>query len=333
MGDSITLILDYFVNGAGQTGKSPVVAVYKKSTGEWLNDAKDGWQAEYNDIAMAELDSTNLAGIYTLDITHIDQTSEEYMAYFKVDGYVSFESHLFTGEVYVPASSSYATGTIRGLLDTMRNKDVNRTFDQSTDSLEAIRDNWTATALLNGTKSITLQLYETDTVVPIADANVTVMNSDETLLLTRVETDTNGQAVIDPDPGTYKLRIQKAGWTFTVPETLVVTGDDTATLYGTPLVVSAPDDPDVCRVYDYLALADDETYPATVDASATITKLPHDWSGKLHSGDEVEPVYDSNTGLIYWDLVQGAQVKFDIKDFIKVTKVVPQLTTKRLAEL
>lgn len=143
MGEVITLSFPITNNGAGVTGQSPVAAVRKKSSGQWLNDAKTAWQAGYNDITMAELDATNLPGVYTLDITHIDSTSEEYQVFYKNTGTysgVDFESHIFTGAVYIPASSSYSTGTVRGLLDQMRNKDVNRTFDQATDSLEAQAD-------------------------------------------------------------------------------------------------------------------------------------------------------------------------------------------------
>lgn len=252
MGDEIVLALSLFKNGQGLTGKSPVAAIRKKSTGEWLNDAKTAWQAGYNDIALAELDSTNLSGIYTLDITHIDETSEEYQVYFKYnDGtndYVNFESHLFTGEVYVPASSSYATGTIRGLLDTMRNKDVNRTFDQATDSLESIRDNWTATAILNGINAITLQVYETDTTTPISDVAISIFNSDETLILGTYRTDVNGQLLANLDDGTYKLRLRKAGAIFTVPETIEITEPGTEPLYGDTQAIPEPEDPDACNL-------------------------------------------------------------------------------------
>lgn len=142
MGETITLFFPITSNGAGVPGQSPVAAVRKKN-GQWLNDAKTAWQAGYNDIAMAELDGTNLPGVYTLDITHIDLTSEEYQVFFKNTGTypgIDFESHIFTGAVYVPPTSSYSTGTIGGLLNIAMNKDGNNTYSQATDSLEARAD-------------------------------------------------------------------------------------------------------------------------------------------------------------------------------------------------
>lgn len=143
MGEAITLNLEIIVNGQGKIGQTPVAVIKKHSTGEWLNDAKTAWQAGYNDIAMVEVDSVNLPGVYALDISHIDQTAETYDCYLKNTGTyagVSFEAHQFTGAVYIPPSSSYSTGTVIGMLDQMRNKDANRTFDQATDSLEALKD-------------------------------------------------------------------------------------------------------------------------------------------------------------------------------------------------
>jgi hypothetical protein len=336
MGDTVSLRFFITDNGLGVTGETPTVSIKKRSTGEWMDDTKIAWLAGYNDIAMAEIDATNQAGAYGIDITHIDSTSEEYEIYFQNTGtYVGsdFEVHEFTGEVYVPASSSYATGTIRGLLDTMRNKDISRAFDQTTDSLEAIRDNWTANPLLTGDRAITFQLYETATTTPIADVAISIYNSDQSLFLGGVITDTNGQWTVGLDDGTYKLVFRKAGVIFTVPDTLVVTADATPPFYGTPLVISAPADPDVCRVYEYLFLPDGVTKPTTVSANAVITKLPYDIDGKLHSGVDITEVYDSVTGLIYWDIVQGATVRFAVENFIEASKVIPGVSTKRLSEI
>lgn len=333
MGETITLYFFIAQNGTGISGESPVVSLRKNSSGEWLDNAKTAWQPGYNDIVMAEVDATNLAGVYSLDITHIDSTAEGYEVYFKNTGTYTgsdFEVHEFTGAVYVPASSSYAAGTIRGALDIMRNKDVGRNFDQATDSLEAIRDNWTANPLLTGDRAITFQLYEIATTTPIADVAISIYNSDQTVFLGGVITDTNGQWTVGLDDGTYKIIFRKAGVVFTVPDTLVVTADATPPFYGTPLVISAPADPNACRIIEYLADPAGDTYPASVTATAEIVALPYNADGKLHAGTNITEVYDSDTGLIYWDVVQGATVRFNVTDFISTKKVIPALTTVRL---
>jgi len=187
--------------------------------------------------------------------------------------------------------------------------------------------------LPTGVRTVTIQLYETGGSTPIADVVVTIFNSDETLRLGTYTTDSNGQVVANLDDATYKIRSRKAGATFTTPETIVVTADSTKTLYGDTITIAAPADPDVCRVYDYLFLADGVTKPDEATVRAEIVKTPFSADGKIHSGDIITEVYDSDTGLIYWDIVQGATVSFLIKDFIKVTRVVPALATQRLADL
>lgn len=182
----------------------------------------------------------------------------------------------------------------------------------------------------NGARQITLQVYETGGTTPLSDASITIWNSDETLVVGRKATDVNGQWAVDLDDGTYTLRILKAGVNFTSSETLTITEDGTDVFYGTPLVIAPPADPDACRVYDYLFLPDGVTKPTTVDATALIIELPYDADGKLHSGTEITEVYDSDTGLIYWDIVQGATVRFDVVNFIETEKVIPSETTARL---
>ena len=152
MGDSFTLYFEIFRNNVGQTGETPVVAIQKKSSLQWLNDAKDAWQAGYNDIGLSEASSADMPGVYTTDITHIDNTAETYNCYFKNSGDIDgadFESHQFTGAVYVPSDSAYGSGTIMGNLDEIKNKDGNKTFDPTTDSLEALVDNGVSSADLD----------------------------------------------------------------------------------------------------------------------------------------------------------------------------------------
>jgi len=160
MGDTIRLYFEIFKNNIGQIGEFPTVAIQKQSTSEWLNDSKDTWQITYNEISLTETTSGNLPGIYHLDITHIDNTSETYNCYFKNTGINTgndFENHIFTGAVYVPDTSTYDSDTVLGNLDQIKNKDGNRTFDQSTDSLEAIVD--------IGISSLTLEEIENSAIL------------------------------------------------------------------------------------------------------------------------------------------------------------------------
>jgi hypothetical protein len=185
-----------------------------------------------------------------------------------------------------------------------------------------------------GARTITLQYYETATTDPVVGVKVTILNSAETVVVADRTTDINGQIVIALDDETYKLRARKAGFTpAAVPETIVVSADATEILYGDSAVIAAPGDSDVCRVYEYLFLPDGETKPTTVTSRAEIIKIPYDKDSKLHSGDANDGTYDSSTGLIYWDIVRGATAKFFVKDFIGVTRVVPDVATQRLTDI
>lgn len=200
------------------------------------------------------------------------------------------------------------------------------------DTLETLSDQIDA-LILTGARTITIQLYETGGTTPIADVAVNVFNSDQSLFLGRKTTDSNGQIVIGRNDGTYKIVSVKVGVTFTVPETMVVTTTETKTYYGDAIDIGVPSDSDVCRVYDYLYLADGATEELSPTVRAEIIKLPYSKDGKLHSGDIIDYVYNPSTGLIYWDIVKGSTVSFFIKDFIEVTRPVPALSTQRLATL
>ena len=200
------------------------------------------------------------------------------------------------------------------------------------DTLETLSDQLDG-LVPTGARQITVQVYETGGTTPIPDVTVSIMDNGETVTIGRKVTDSNGQVVVALDDATYKVRLSKAGVVFTVPETVVVTVDATEILYGDTVVIAAPADPGACRVYDYLFLPGSSDKPTTVVSKALIKKLPYDKDGKLHSGDEITGVYSAASGLIYWDIVRGATVLFEVDDFIKITKAVPDLDTARLIDI
>ena len=289
MGAAITLYMELFKNNVGQTGESPVAAIQKKSTSQWLNNTKDGWLSSYNTLAMAEADSVNLPGIYSLDITHIDSSSETYNVYYTNGGTVipgsDFESYLFTGAVYVPSSSAYSSGTVLGNLDIIQNKDGARTFDQSTDSLEAISDTglsvtnlgdianavWTEPSsgyggdtttmgfqlLAGGTPTgnnvVTIKLEDIDTSNEITDAFVRINGEFGSTVVSRGYSDASGNFVTALDNGNYKVVLRKSFYEFNVPETLTVSGSGTFTYAGSGFSPStASSSGDTCVVYGWV---------------------------------------------------------------------------------
>lgn len=192
--------------------------------------------------------------------------------------------------------------------------------------------------IMAGIYKVTLQIYETATVVPIADVLIDVYDSTNTSHMngSRITTSSNGQAEFYRDNGTYKIRMMKGGVTFALGTVTVASADVSATLYGTPITIAAPSTGDACRVYEYCFLPDDTTPMASVIAKARIKSLPYDYNGKYHSGQEIDGTYSAVTGVVYWDLVYGALVEFNIKHIHHgwtVGKTIPTTGTVRLKEI
>ena len=287
MGDVITLYFEIFRNNVPQTGESPVVAIQKRSTSEWLDDTKTVWASGYNEISMTEPSSGSLPGVYSLDITHIDNTAETYNCYFTNSGtntISDFESHMFTGAVYVPPTSSYSAGTVLGNLDIIKNKDGARTFDQADDSLEAISDNgldatnlvdiadavWTQPSsgylsdpttmgymvnqggLSQGNNTVNILINDIDTGLPIPDTFVKINDDTNVLMIAKGYTNSSGIFATGLDDGDYNVILRKAFTEFTVPETLTVSGSGTHTYEGSGFSPSTPSASGTCVVYGWV---------------------------------------------------------------------------------
>lgn len=103
--------------------------------------------------------------------------------------------------------------------------------------------------ILTGTRDIILQYYETGGTTPMPGVEASVYNSDQSKFLGRKTTDVNGQIAIGREDETYKIIGHQAGTVFAnVPETIVVTQDETFILYGEPFSVPLPGNPDACNV-------------------------------------------------------------------------------------
>lgn len=217
--------------------------------------------------------------------------------------------------------------------------DMGGTFDNTTDSLEANQAEHDVTQGLlagsgSGANQVTIQVEITGGAVPIPDVQVQVFNSDQSLVITKGITNVSGQKVFALDNGTYKVRLYKAGYSFTVPETIVVSGNGTFILDGVVVEIGVPLSANTCRVYEWCFGPDDSTPLATVTAEAKIVALPYDYNTKLHAGSVITKVYDANTGKLYWDIVYGASVQFTINELgVDDTKTIPALTSKRLTEI
>ncbi len=144
------------------------------------------------------------------------------------------------------------------------------TWLESTDSLEAIRNRgdaaWITGGGASGSNTVTITID--DGTNPIQDVSVQLWNSGVSALVTYGTTDTNGQVSVTANDATYKIKIRKGGYTFSAIETLVVSGDTSATYHGTaytpsgdgPYSPAGPGTEDTtteCAVYWYARNPDD----------------------------------------------------------------------------
>ena len=171
---------------------------------------------------------------------------------------------------------------------------------------------------LSGNRLITITV-QTSGLVPIPGVSVDIYNNAQNVRYTGIPlvTDSNGQAVFSANDGTYKVRMAKVGYTFTVPETLTVSGNTVISYIGATLIEpAAPPAAGAIRVFDFCFMPDGVTPMATVDvkASMNIHELPYDYNGRLHSGKTVAGTYNASTGRVYWDIAPGALCSFFIKN-------------------
>lgn len=173
-----------------------------------------------------------------------------------------------------------------------------------------------------------------DVNVPIPDVDVYAYDSSNVVFITSDKTNSSGIATFFLDNGNYKCRIKKAGVEFTNPESLVVSGDTSEIFTGSNISIGIPDDSDSCRVYTYCYDIDGGDPLIRVTAYANISNDPYYQDGKYHFSGKVVGVYNATTGLLYWDIAQGATARIEISEIgYKKTVTVPALTSTLLSSL
>lgn len=166
---------------------------------------------------------------------------------------------------------------------------------------------------------------------PVDGVQLAIYNSDNTIFITSATTNSSGIATVYLDDGSYKVRISKAGYGFTNPESLTVSSVTTDTYSGDAVVTESAES---CRLYEYCFSQDGITPLTSVTSLATIRSLPYDYDNKLHSVDGVIGTYDATSGFLYWDIVRGCRVLVTITELgISSYVDIPDASTARIANL
>jgi hypothetical protein len=188
---------------------------------------------------------------------------------------------------------------------------------------------------ISGAYQTTAIIYVTSTTTPIPDYYLSIYDSTNTVFLGKATTSSSGIVTLNLDAGTYKVRGRKVGYVAAnATETLIVAADGTAIFYAAAHTITAPSAADACRIYEWITNPDGVTLPATIKATAQIVSLPYSYQGRLIAGTVANGTYNSATGLLYWDIVKGALVDFQIPSFgIAKKRTISTDATKRLTDM
>lgn len=183
-----------------------------------------------------------------------------------------------------------------------------------------------------GARQITVTV-EDQLSVGVPDAIVDIYDAANTVFITRARTNPSGDVVIALDDATYSVRLHKAGFTFTVPETLVVTADASVTFSGVAFVAPAPSAPNLCVIFGNVDNAAGVPIAgACVEAFAEVEQSV----GGFQKSERVASTLTDVDGAFQIELVRTASVRFKITDpddnvVFEQIKVVPDLASQDLA--
>jgi hypothetical protein len=143
-----------------------------------------------------------------------------------------------------------------------------------------------------------------------SNAVTVTVEDDESALLDAKTTDALGQVAFALDDGTYKVRLRKAFVSFTVPETLVVSGATTETYEGVPFSATPPS-PGMQTLYGYA-----KTISSVAAGGDTVTVAPQKQilDGQVISSEPGTATVDSD-GYFEIALVQDAKVRIWIRHY------------------
>jgi hypothetical protein len=125
-----------------------------------------------------------------------------------------------------------------------------------------------------GANQVIINTKQSSDSTPIAGAQVQVLNYEQTATIGLLTTNPSGQATFALDNAIYKVRMFKPGWQFNVPESLVVSGNSTATFYASVFDPGLPPSAALCRVYGWIKdLKGLPVVGAVIDAKIVSTPL------------------------------------------------------------
>jgi hypothetical protein len=301
-------------DGAGATGLSPEVSIRRMRV---VNGSPlDGWywngatfQALPYWLVLSEVDAVSSPGLYTY-LFEQSLIGEEwiYLVYYRstVDpiGFAVEEHFIQDADpVWDATLASHLNPGSTGL------------------ALSKIA------ALLQGAYKIKITVEDSVGFVPLQGVNVDIYDATDTYFIGRMVTNVLGQVTIALDAGTYSIRLFKTGYSFTVPETLVIIADANVSYLGSSIIVIIPPAaPNLCAIYGWVRDASGhEASNVLVTAYAVTPQVVQD--SQQH--DKIAETLTDGNGYFRIDLERGVIVNFVIENTgIDATLTVPDAASQ-----
>ena len=147
----------------------------------------------------------------------------------------------------------------------------------------------------------------------------------------RTISNSSGNVTFNLDANTYTVKMHKTGYYF-ANQTLVVDGTESEAYTGTILTPDAPTTPSLCRIYGYYFDPTGAAYGA-VKSLIKLTAI-YEASDNNYYTSELIGTYNTTTGLLYFDVIQGASVTLEIPILnVKKSFVVPATTLYKISDI
>lgn len=181
-----------------------------------------------------------------------------------------------------------------------------------------------------GARQVTIHVEDTSA-APLQGVQIDVFDNAATPnFITRLFTDVFGDVTIGMDDGTYQLRLFKSLHTFTVPEFLVVTANQTSTFVGTPVPIPTPATPDHCAIFGRLQNAGGQDLVGVCVQAFAVVDPPQVVDG-IQLGEPVAETTTNQDGNFVLQLLRNSVVRFvNEESNLNIIRTVPDLPNQDL---
>lgn len=158
----------------------------------------------------------------------------------------------------------------------------------------------------SGSNQVTIYTLQSSDSIPVSAVQVQILNQNQSATEGLLTSNVLGRSIFALNDGIYKVRMFKPGWQFTVPESIIVSGNTADTFYAEIFDPGTPPSPELCRVYGWVQdLKGQPLAGATIEAK--ISNAPLRYQSVL-----ISPYYKTtNTdsdGYWYLDLYPNSKL-------------------------